>query len=246
MSQAVMERLVAHGIAHRPVKLPGHSADWTLLITSGKFGDKLPIAFRGCHAALGWDDLRGQVGEHSPLRVVASLPNALSARLLEAPGAAIRLFAPAIRNATDREHPIGRFAAAVDILACNRAEWESIEDREQVAWTVSILIVTDGRDGSSVRYTRLCGDPGALRVPAFPRARPPFDTNRAGEAYASAFVATLLGAGWTGRLGAIEDDLVRTAALRASAAAALVLDIEGFGFASDAQIDEAIRLGVVA
>jgi ribokinase len=177
--------------------------------------------------------------------VVASLPNRVSAELLAAAGAALRVFAPAMRNAVDREYPISRFSHAIDLITCNRAEWESIEDREEVAWSVSILIVTDGARGSRVRYTRPSGDHGTLTIPAFPRARAPKDTNRAGEAYGSAFVATLLAAGWEARTGAIDDALVRLAAERGSAAAALVLDWKGFGFPSDGEIDAAVAAGRV-
>ena len=51
-SQAISQRLAEYGIAHDPIRVLDRSADWTLLITSGEFGDKLPIGFRGCHAAL--------------------------------------------------------------------------------------------------------------------------------------------------------------------------------------------------
>ena len=73
-------------------------ADWTLLITSGEFGDKLPIGFRGCHAALEPDSLDSRAARPCDLRVVASLPNRLAARVLGAPGAGMRFFAPAMRN----------------------------------------------------------------------------------------------------------------------------------------------------
>ena len=73
------------------------------------------------------------------------------------------------------------------------------------------------------------GRAGLLHVPAFPRDRPPRDTNRAGESYAATLVApcsTTAGA----PPGVVDDGLIRTAAQRASAAAALVLDRVDFGF----------------
>ena len=97
------------------------------------------------------------------LRVVASLPNELSARVLRAPGAGVRFFAPAMRNMLDRDFPLSRFAASIDVLCCNRIEWETLEDREEVGWQVSILVVTDGPRGSTVRYTNPSGDSGLLR-----------------------------------------------------------------------------------
>jgi ribokinase len=241
MSCAIVERLAAQGIRHEPIVVPDRQADWTLLVTSGPFGDKLPIGFRGCHAAI--ESLEGRADRACDLRVVASLPNRLAAEALWARGARVRMFAPAMRNMVDRTAPISRFTEAIDILCCNRHEWESLEDREQVAWQVSILVVTDGSNGSIVRFMLPSGEPGRVRVAAFPRARPPKDTNRAGEAYASTLVSSLLDAGWTP--GVAEEELIRTAATRAAAAAALVLDRERFGFPGADEIDAAIRQGRV-
>jgi ribokinase len=185
-------------------------------------------------------------GEPCDLRVVAALPNPLAARLLMTPGAGIRFFAPAMRNMVDRECRPSSFAAAIDVLSCNRREWEAMEDCEHVAWLVSILVVTDGGSGSSVRFTTPAGEPGRLRLPAFPRARPPRDTNRAGEAYASALLATLLDHGWDASSGVIAESLIATAAERAAAAAALVLDRLEFGFPNLDEIDAALCAGRVA
>jgi ribokinase len=248
MSQTISRLLDRVRISHHPVRVD-HPADWTLLLTSGQYGDKLPIGFRGCHAALvgsfgakgGFRDLASQ---ETDLHVVASLPNRLAAEALQAPGTSIRFFAPASRNMLDREFPVNRFAETIDILCCNRREWESLESREEVAWLVSILAITDGPNGSVIRYTTPQGEPGRLTVPAFPRAHPPRDTNRAGEAYASTLVTTLLDAGWTP--GVTEPELIERAALRASAAAALVLDRVDFGFPSNEEIDTAVRNGSIA
>jgi sugar/nucleoside kinase (ribokinase family) len=233
-SQAISVRLADLGIAHEPIRVFDHPADWTLLITSGEFGDKLPIGFRGCHGALDAGSLDAGARRPCDLRVVASLPNALAARALAAPGAGCCFFAPAMRNVFDHDCPISSF---------NRQEWETLDDREEVAWQVSILVVTDGPVGSSVRYTSTAGEAQHLHVPAFPRRRPPRDTNRAGEAYAATLLATLLDHGWDAKSGVVADDLVKTAAHRAAAAAALELDLTTFGFPADQEIDEALRAG---
>ena len=245
-SRAIISQLAAHGIVNEPIVVANHDADWTLLVSSGAFGDKLPIGFRGCHAAIDPDDLAA-VAASRPcnLRVVASLPNTLAARALGAPGAKTCFFAPAMRNMLDRACPVSRFAKSIDILSCNRHEWETLEDREEVAWQLSILIVTDGPSGSSVRYTTTTGEARVLHVPAFPRRRPPRDTNRAGESYAGAMLATLLDAGWDAASGVIEDDLIRTAAARGSAAAALQLDRTRFGFPTADEIDQALIAGEI-
>jgi sugar/nucleoside kinase (ribokinase family) len=120
-----------------------------------------------------------------------------------------------------------------------------IEDREEIRWQLSILVVTDGPRGSTVRYTNPSGDPGLLAVEAFPRNAPPRDTNRAGEAYGATFIASLLDQGWNAASGVVEDALIRAAAKRASAAAALELDRVEFGFPSADEVDEAVVAGCV-
>jgi sugar/nucleoside kinase (ribokinase family) len=244
-SQAISRRLAEAGIHHEPVRVAGRSADWTLLISSGEFGDKLPIGFRGCHAAAAPESVDVMVQKPCDLRVVASLPNPLASRVLRAPGAPVRFFAPAMRNMVDRDCPISSFAASIDILSCNRREWEMLEDREEVAWQVSILVVTDGPDGSTVRFTTPAGEPGLVRVPAFPRNRPPRDTNRAGESYAATLVSSLLDRGWNAPSGVVDEEIVRLAAARASVAAALVLDHIDFGFPSPAEIAPALIKGCI-
>ena len=242
---AISERLNQLDIPHKAIRVADRPADWTLLITSGEFGDKLPIGFRGCHAAIEPAALAALAEGACDLRVVASLPNELAARVLKVPGAGVRLFAPAMRNMLDRDFPISRFAASIDVLCCNRIEWETLEDREEVGWQVSILVVTDGPRGSTVRYTNPTGDSGLLRVAAFPRRSPPRDTNRAGEAFGATFIASLLDQGWNAASGVVEDELIRAAATRASAAAALVLDRVEFGFPSADEIDAALIAGRV-
>jgi sugar/nucleoside kinase (ribokinase family) len=239
-SRAIAALLARSGVVHHPIRVEGRSADWTLLVTSGEHGDKLPIGFRGCHSSL--PDLEPWSGASCRLRVVASLPNRLAAEALRGPSD-VRMFAPAMRNMLDRDPPVSGFADLVDILCCNRGEWESLADREEVAWRVSILAVTDGPKGAVVRFTTPEGEAGRVEVAAFPRSRPPIDTNRAGEAFASELIATLLRAGWTP--GVTPPDLARVAAGRASAAAALVLDRADFGFPTAAEIDGALREGRV-
>jgi sugar/nucleoside kinase (ribokinase family) len=244
-SDAISRRLADLGIFHEPIRVFDHSADWTLLITSGPFGDKLPIGFRGCHAALDVKAFDLKVSRPCDLRVVASLPNSLAARVLAPAGAACRFFAPAMRNVLDRDCPLPSFAKSIDILSCNGREWETLENREEVAWQVSILIVTDGPNGSTVRYTSPTGESECLRMPAFPRRQPPCDTNRAGETYAATLISTLLDHGWQAASGVVDDTLIQTAAQRATAAAALQLDRTEFGFPDDAEIDLALRTGFV-
>ncbi len=244
-SAAISRRLSELGIAHFAIRVPDHPADWTLLITSGEFGDKLPIGFRGCHLAVDPGKLVALGATSCELRVVASLPNEVAACVLGAPGAGVRVFAPAMRNVLDRAFPVSRFAASVDVLCCNRVEWETLGDCEEVRRQVSILVVTDGPRGSTVRYTNPSGEPGVQMIEVFPRAAPPRDTNRAGEAYAATFIASLLEQGWDTGSRVVEDRLIREAARRAAAAAALELDRVEFGFPSDEEIERVLEVGWV-
>jgi ribokinase len=226
------------GVTHRPIRVEGTTADWTLLITSGEHGDKLPIGFRGCHAKL--ESLKPWSDRPSSLRVVASLPNRLASEALQGPST-IRVFAPALRNMLDRDPPIASFAESIDILTCNRGEWEQLLDREQVARRLSILVVTDGPNGATLDYSTPEGEANRLEIPAFPRTKPPLDTNRAGEAFAANLLLTLVENGW--RPGTTSPDLARKALDRASAAAALVLDRLDFGFPNASEVDQAIQAG---
>jgi ribokinase len=244
-SRAVAERLERYRIDHHAIRIAERTADWTLLITSGEFGDKLPIGFRGCHDAIDPDDLARRAAAPCDLRVVASLPNRLADRVLSAEGARARFFAPGMLNMTDREHPIGRFARCVDILCCNRTEWSALDDRSAVSARVPIVAVTDGPRGIDIQFTNPNGATDRIHVPAFPRARPPRDTNRAGEAFASTMVAALLDGGWNGLSRGVGEPLVRTAAERAAAAAALVLDRTEFGFPTVEEIARAVGIGRV-
>lgn len=244
-SRLIASMLDKRRIAREGPRVADRPADWTLLVSSGEHGDKLAVGFRGCHAALEPGAFGPYLTEPSDCRVVAGLPNRLAAEVLKAPGARLRVFAPAMRNMVDREPSVLEMAAHVDILCCNRLEWESLEDREEVAARLSILVVTEGASGSFARYTEPWGETRRLRIPAFPRARLPRDTNRAGEAFASSLIATLAELGWEPSTGVVDDVAMKTAMTRASAAAALVLDLEEFGFPTAEEIDQAIRRGGV-
>lgn len=240
----ILDLLRRERIEARVVRRDG-PADWTLLVTSGSHGDKLAVGFRDGSGSLTADDFAPHLAEPCDVRIVAGLPNRLAAGLLKAPGARLRVFAPAMRNAIDRDDPILRLIAPVDVLCCNRGEWDATAEREEVAARLSILVVTDGAAGSEARFTDPVGASKSVRVPAFPRSRPPRDTNRAGEAFASTFLSALLDRGWRPESCTAEIELIREAMTRASAASALVLDMTRFGFPTPAQVDEALARGVV-
>ncbi|MEO6810178.1 MAG: PfkB family carbohydrate kinase [Isosphaeraceae bacterium] len=239
VSLAVSSRLADAGVVHRPIRVKDRPTDWTLLVTSGGFGDKLAVGFRGCHDGLA--RLGPIAATACDLRIVSSLPNRLAAEALRAPGALVRIFAPAMRNVSDRILKISEFVDFVDMMFLNRREWEAIDDPGPILATVSVLAITDGPRGSLVRTKAKDESRDEFQVNAFPRTRLPKDTNRAGEAYASTLLTTLLDHGWTP--GPVAGPLIRLAAERASAAAALVLDRLDFGFPNAEEIDDALRLG---
>ncbi len=239
-SQAIRAALGRAGIRHLPIRVPEHPADWTLLLTSGEHGDKLPIGFRGCHAAL--PNLDPWAARPCQVRVVAALPNRLASDALGRP-APLRMFAPNLRNMLDRDPPLASFAASIDVLCCNRGEWDQLPDRDEVAREVPVLAITDGPRGAEVRYTTPRGEAERVAVLPFPRSRPIVDTNRAGEAFASALLATLLEADW--EPGVAPAPLIRQAANRASAAAALTIGLAGFAFPGRAEVEAAVRAGRV-
>ena len=241
-SRAVVALLARAGIEHEPVRIEEHPADWTLLISSGEHGDKLAVGFRGCHAA--WSDMNPWFDRHCRLRVVAALPNRVVARALGADGSSrFRAFFPSSRNMLDRVDPVENFADQVHFLSCNRAEWNDLGNQVTSFDRVAVVAVTDGPAGASVRFHNLVGSRDEIQVPAFRRVGPIRDTNRAGEAFASTLLSTLVEADWTP--GPMSADLIREAATRGSAAAALVLGRTDFGFAAKGEVDLAVRRGWV-
>lgn len=250
ISRSVGSLLDRHGIRHEPARLDQGTADWTLLLTSGPHGDKLPIGFRGCHdawAARPDAARRGAYGtEH--IRVVAGLPNALAGSLLRMSGADLRLFAPSRRNVAGPAAlpPIAEFAGSTDLMSCNRGEWEAMpeDQRRAIARWCRIVVVTDGPRGAAISTSDESGQ-GSFSMGAFPRDRPPRDTNRAGECFAACLAGHLHRGGWNGRAEVVPRALLEAGLRRASAAAALVLDRLDFGFPTDDEIDAALAAGVV-
>lgn len=246
ITQAVEGLFDRYRIRHRPVRIADRPADWTLLITSGPHGDKLPIGFRGCHEGWAVAETGDAPEDLCDIRVVAGLPNPLALRLLAAPGASVRFFAPAMRNM--KGHPsIASFCQHVDFLSCNLGEWDTLElsERNEILRVVPLVAVTDGPNGAVVHFHSSTGSSPQRRhrQSAFPRTGPPSDTNRAGETFASTLLITLLESGW--RPGPTAQDLIQAAALRAAAASALVLDRLDFGFPTPEEVDAALAAGQV-
>jgi ribokinase len=181
--------------------------------------------------------------------VVAGLPNRHAAAILEGWSltGVIRVFAPSVRNMIDQEPPVGTFAHAIDLVSCNEGEWQALHatDRTRLSKSAAIQIVTDGPHGGKVHF-HAPGDreKTVLNYDAFPRDEPPRDTNHAGEAFTATFLTELLEAGWRPACS-VQPAVVRAAAHRASVAAALVLDLECFGFPDRVAIDRALAAGRV-
>ena len=100
-----------------------------LLVTSGEFGDKLPIGFRGCHAALE-PVARRAASAPCDLRVVASLPNRLAGR-----GAARAGRGRPVLRAGDAEHARPRLPAVA--LRRGRSTSSAATGTSGRAWTTA-------------------------------------------------------------------------------------------------------------
>ncbi len=246
ISERIRQQVQRYGIDHAPMIVPGQAqADSTFIVSSGPFGDKLPIGLRGCHAAMNCE--RPGRNAHAEVVVVASLKNAVMDALLTRYADAFRILAPSARNCRDRADPVGRMAGKADVLAVNMAEWATMQpsDREAFETSDAILSVTRGAEGAEISWR---GADGARRKhfePVFPRSRPPVDTNRAGEAFASHFVMALRESGLSSPGSLVDEERIRHAARHAAAAAGLVIGMPRFGFPSRIEVQEAIRRGSI-
>jgi ribokinase len=244
ISDSISTLLQSYQISHNPARIPDRAADWTLLVTSGPHGDKLAVGFRGCHAALSPATLaQVDLDPQLDLLVVAGLSTAQSLSLLtRAAPRTLRLLAPSIRTLRDLVPPLSDLAPHLDLLSCNHAEWTAIppDTQARLRALIPLIAVTLGPRGARL----LLGDQ-QLEIPAFPRTHPPRDTNRAGEAFASTLIARLWLSGWR-RGQPLRPGPLRSAAQAATAAAALVLDLDRFGFPTPADIDSALDRGFIA
>ena len=246
-TREISSRVAELGIAHDPVRVFDHCADWTLLITSGEFGDKLPIGFRGCHAALEPDSLGSKAARPCDLRVVASLPNRLAARVLGRARCRHEVFRadnakcrrprisalgfcrvnrrPELQSPRVGEpgRPRGSCLASLDPGGHRWAhgELDSVHDTARGAW----------------RSER----PGVSAPSAAARHQPSRRVVRRDAALGPCSNMAGMPAS-----GVIDDGLIQSAALRSAAAAALVLDRVDFGFPTGAEIEAALRAGSVA
>ena len=241
-SLAVATRLAHYRIAHRPIRVAGHAADWTLLVTSGQFGDKLPIGFRGCHAALAGLPAESIGAVRPPRRRVAAepagrrgAPEALARRSGSSPRRCGTCSTASRRSRASHAASTCSPATATNGTASPTARrspgrsrsWRSPTARAG-AWSGS-RPPRERRVGSRSRRSRGSTHP-ATRTGRARRTRPRSSRR-------------LLDRGW--EPGVADPELVRTAAERASAAAALELDRVDFGFPTPEAIDAAVRAGRV-
>ena len=241
VSRRVLELLTTHHIEADPIRVEDRTADWSLVISSGRHGDKLAVGFRGCHTAVETWGERANV--EADVVVAASLTNGLASEALNVANAGLRVFAPARRNVLDRDPTIPEFARSIDVLCCNIGEWSLIpeSDRRILLKLVPLVSVTSGPQGAHLYPA----GQEPLFVPLFPRSHEPLDTNHAGETYAATLVLGLLKEGWHPRQGPTDRAMLERVARRASAAAALVLDLTMFAFPTSEMIDEALARGIV-
>jgi ribokinase len=246
ITQFVRKELSRHGIDHIPVVFDTMSnADTTIIVTSGKYGDKLPVGLRGCHSAITSETLL--YPERARQVVVASLSNALMHVVLMKYPSAIRVLAPSARNCRDRMYPLGNLAESTDVLALNRAEWGNLSEHDRQAFEKSdaVISITQGPEGAEISWRGLGGARNRHFEPAFPRQRPPVDTNRAGEAFAANLLIALSESDRFLERKSMTDESVGAAARRAAAAAGLVIDLPFFGFPKIDEVLATLRNGVI-
>ncbi|MBI1323890.1 hypothetical protein GC170_12005 [bacterium] len=247
LSARVRQAIAKHGIDHRAVSFVDIAqADTTFIVTSGPSGDKLPIGLRGCHASLEPDDVLGY--DHAPIVVAASLSNALMHAVLVEARESLRILAPSARNCRDRMYPLSRMAAVTDLLALNAGEWAELTETDRRAFedSAAILSITRGPEGAEILWRNRRRERESHFEPAFPRRRPPVDTNRAGEAFATHLIRKLVETGWSHERRTVDERAVRVAALYASAAAGLVIGMPRFGFPSSKDVERIVGLGEIS
>lgn len=235
--------LKQHRIDHRPVIVPQSATDWTLIVTSGPHGDKLPVGLRGCHARL----TAQQMLQPGPWGVVvaASLPNSLLAELFISHQSSLRLLAPAMRNCRDRTTPLGHLAGLAELLCLNSHEWQELQPEDRQIWLDSnaMIAVTQGSDGAEILWVNERGQRLKHHEPVFPRSMPPVDTNRAGEAFAAFFLEELIGQGWSKARPGVTQKMIASAARAGAAAAGLAINMPRFGFPTATQLKSTLELG---
>lgn len=246
LSARVRKALEHQGIEHIPVRFDEIArADTTIILTSGASGDKMPIGLRGCHASLAAEDVLGH--DSAPIVVVASLPNAVMDVVLREHHRSLRILAPSARNCRERDDALGRLAAVTDLLALNAGEWAELTEADRRAFeeSAAILSVTRGPEGAEILWRNERGERESHFEPAFPRHRPPVDTNRAGEAFASHLILKLVEEGWSHVRQSVDAQTIRIAARHASAAAGLVIGMPRFGFPTCEEVERTVSLGEI-
>ncbi len=244
----VIQLLLENQIQLQPVYLEKTKTDWTLLISSGAFGDKMPIGLRGCHEIVRLDQLHLN-NAAADISVVASLPNQIMLGLLKNSSSSIRMLVPSLRNCIPEKSPvsIGQMAQFAEVFAVNRTEWLALGEAAQTAWlgSAAIISISDGPGGADISWRGLDGRREYHHEAAFPRDVKPIDTNRAGEAFAGNFLRALVEMGWKGKASNISEAMIKSASKIASAAAGLTIQIPRFGFPSINEIKMTIQRGII-
>ena len=243
MIESGLKRL---GIEYSPVIIEGKPTDWTLIVSSGPHGDKLPVGSRGCHSELSASVMH-QHGNWE-LVVAASLKNELLFGVLESHPESLRVLVPAMRNCRDQQFPLRNLVGLADFISLNEHEWQELTPLDRSAWWESkaILCVTRGPDGADIYWTDRSGIRQNFYQPVFPRSVPVVDTNRAGEAFASFLIQSLMAQGWSKTEMNITSEMVQRASLAGSAAAGLTIQLPNFGFPSAQEVARVLHKGVIS
>jgi ribokinase len=236
--KAIIQGLNECNISHQAQVITNHTSDITTLITSGSFGDKMPISLRDASYYFSIDESVKSSIDEAEVVVITSFKNEIVRDIINAAQKKFIFFAPAMRNVNDVAVPIHTFAEGIDYLSLNKTEWSVIVNAEQLTSIIPIISVTDGIRGSDIFYHDTNGAQRQIHLSCFNPNKKPLDTNHAGEAYAAAFLQSLLAELSFVELkaGKFDDELIWHAGIEATIAADLELDITTLAFPSREEI----------
>lgn len=246
--EKIEKKLNQYGVVYQPILINHKNADWTLLISSGRFGDKLPIGLRGCHDQFSENQLPNDLPS-ADLVIVASLKNEIMLEILRRNCNSIRLLAPALRNCQAVQGAISLSALAthVEMLTLNEVEWQSMGENDRQIWQDShaILCITRGPAGAEISWQGLDGRREYHHEPAFARAIDPVDTNRAGEAFGGTLMKYLIKQNWFNTEKVDAKQKILYASQLAAVAAGLTIQMPEFAFPGEYQIEMTLQSGII-
>ncbi len=243
VGESILGMLAEAGVSVMPQLLAGYASDTTLLLTSGRFGDKFPVGRRQVGRGFHVDESVASALGQAEIVVLAAVENDFARAVLDHLEDAFVVFAATFRHVMEKEPKLVSLAERIDYVCCNEQEWELLDGREELRRKVPLVTVTRGKRGAVAFFKDTAGEQHVMRFPAFGAGMPPVDTNRAGEAFAAAFLNCILAeVGVPGlRRRGYDPDLIAQAGKEAAVAAFLQVQTAAFRFAPRFEILRELR-----